>query len=261
MKRTPIKTEFSAFPTPFHDILKDARLYDSSCSPEAQVVYIEKDNGYFLKCAPRGMLKKEAVMGDFFHQKGLSPAVLSYLSEEKDWLLTERARGEDATHALYLSDPRRLSATMGELLRALHELPYADCPVADHTTAYLSYAKERCAKGFFDGDLFGEHSHFKSAADAARLLEREGHILKRDTLLHGDYCLPNILFDDWRFSALIDLGNGGVGDRHIDLFWGAWTLNFNLGTDLYRDRFFDAYGRDLISKDALLVVEAAEASG
>jgi kanamycin kinase len=43
----------------------------------------------------------------------------------------------------------------------------------------------------------------------------------------------------------------GVGDRHYDLFWGIWTLNYNLKTDKYKDIFLDAYGRSLIDFDRL----------
>ena len=80
-------------------------------------------------------------------------------------------------------------------------------------------------------------------------------------LLHGDYCLPNIMLDDWKLSSFIDLGNGGVGDRHIDLFWGAWTLWFNLKTDKYRNRFFDAYGRDKVDVEKIKIIAAAEVFG
>ena len=82
--------------------------------------------------------------------------------------------------------------------------------------------------------------------------------LKSDTLLHGDYCLPNIMLDDWRFSGFIDLGNGGVGDRHVDIFWGVWTLFYNLKTHKYADRFLDAYGREAVDRDALMAIAAAE---
>jgi kanamycin kinase len=47
----------------------------------------------------------------------------------------------------------------------------------------------------------------------------------------------------------------------VDLFWGAWTLWFNLGTDKYRERFFDAYGRDRIDEELIKVVAAAEVFG
>jgi kanamycin kinase len=66
---------------------------------------------------------------------------------------------------------------------------------------------------------------------------------------------------DGRFSGFIDVGNGGLSDRHIDLFWGAWTLEFNLHTDRYRERFFDAYGRDKIESDMLRIVAACEVFG
>ena len=85
--------------------------------------------------------------------------------------------------------------------------------------------------------------------------------MRRDVLIHGDYCLPNIMLDHWRFSGFIDLGFDGIGDRHIDLFWGTWTLWFNLKTDKYRDRFYDAYGRDCIDSEQIRVVAAAEVFG
>ena len=69
------------------------------------------------------------------------------------------------------------------------------------------------------------------------------------------------MYNGWDFSAFIDVGNGGVGDRHVDLFWGAWTLSFNLHTDSYRDRFFDAYGRDRVDEEKLRIVAAAEVFG
>ena len=82
-----------------------------------------------------------------------------------------------------------------------------------------------------------------------------------DVLLHGDYCLPNVMLDDWAFAGFIDLGNGGVGDRHIDLFWGSWTLWFNLKTKEYTDYFLDAYGREAVDPEKLFLIECAEAFG
>ncbi len=257
MKRTKISVIPTDFPEEYRSLLSGAEIFDSSCSREAQVLFIDKAPGYFLKSAPKGNLQKEALLDDYFHKKGLSAPVCSYLSLEKDWLLTERVAGEDATDAIYLANPLRLAETMGELLRMLHECDCSDCPVKERMESYFSLAEENYKKRAFDLS-FG---NFATAEEAYSVMTAGKAYLKNDTLLHGDFCLPNFLMKDWHFTGFIDLGNGGVGDRHVDLFWGAWTLNYNLKTDLYRNRFFDAYGRDRIEKDALRTVMAAEIFG
>jgi kanamycin kinase len=82
--------------------------------------------------------------------------------------------------------------------------------------------------------------------------------LQHDVLLHGDYCLPNIILKDGKLSGFIDLGNGGLGDRHIDLHWGIWSLQYNLKTDQWTDRFLDAYGRDKLNPQLLDSIRAFE---
>ena len=106
--------------------------------------------------------------------------------------------------------------------------------------------------------LFPDNWGYDTPEAAFRVVEENARYLKTDTLLHGDYCLPNILLDNWKFSGFIDLDTGGVGDRHVDLFWGIWTLNYNLKTNAYGDRFLDAYGRDKIEPELLRAVAALE---
>ena len=60
MKRTPLQLNLNEWPEELADYLKDAKIYDSSCSPEARVVYIDKDEGFYLKKAAEGALKTEA---------------------------------------------------------------------------------------------------------------------------------------------------------------------------------------------------------
>ena len=249
------------FPSVFEVLLQNAAIYDSSCSPEARVYFIDRDDGYYLKKAPKGSLQREAELTRYFHQKGLATEILCYLSEDCDWLLSHRMRGEDCTDRMYLDEPKRLCDTIATRLRALHEMDFSDCPIGDHTTRYLGVAKENYKAGLFDPSFASENFGDLSAKDAWTFLESHCHLLKQDTLLHGDYCLPNIMLDHWNFSGFIDLGNGGVGDRHVDLFWGAWTLRFNLGTDAFRERFFDAYGRDRIDAEMLSIVAVAECFG
>lgn len=257
MKRTRITPKLENIPDDFQKLLSGAAVYDSSCSKEAEVLFIDCDKGYFLKSSTKGSLEKEASLAKYFHSKGLTAPVLSYLSLEKDWLLTEKVKGEDCTYSKYLDKPEKLCDKIAESLRNLHETDYSDCPVQERMTDYFTVVEENYKKKAYDLS-FGE---FSSADEAYQTAKNGQSLLNDKNLLHGDYCLPNIIMDNWKFSGFIDLGNGGVGDRHIDIFWGAWTLSYNLKTDKYRERFFDAYGRDKIDFDALRVVSGAEVFG
>ncbi|MBQ7335375.1 MAG: aminoglycoside 3'-phosphotransferase [Clostridia bacterium] len=261
MKRTPICPDWNTVPSEFHPFLKDATLYDSSCSADARVIFIDRDGGYFLKSAPRGTLKTEAELTRYFHSKGLGAEVLESVSDERDWMLSARVPGEDCTDQAYLDQPERLCDLLATRLRALHEMDASDCPVPNRTETYLATVDHNYRNGIYDASLFPDNWGYASAEEAWRVVCENRAYLKTDVLLHGDYCLPNVILDDWRFSGFIDLGNGGIGDRHIDLFWGMWTLNFNLKTDRYRERFLDAYGRDSVEPDMLRVIAAMEVFG
>lgn len=260
MERKPISADLSNIPSVFHSFFDHAAIFDSSCSTAAKVYYIDKGPGYYLKTAAKGALQKEAAMTRFFCSKYLSAEVLSYESLEQDWLLTRRIPGEDCLDALYLSDPVRLCDTTAQLLRQLHETDPAGCPV--HRTAdYLATAETNYRSRRYDASLFPDNWGYASAEEAWQEIARNGRFLQADTLLHGDYCLPNILLDHWQFSGFIDLDAGGLGDRHIDLFWGIWSLAFNLKTDRFRDRFLDAYGRDSVNEEVFRTIAACEVFG
>ena len=259
MKQTLISPDLGNFPEEFHSLLQNRPVYDSSCSQEARVWFLEGSGGLYLKTAPAGTLKTEADMTRYFHGKGLGAEVLDYRTGEKDWLLTRAIPGEDCTFPKYREDPKRLCDTLAVLLRQLHETDPTGCPVANCCETYRITAAQGHDRGFCDLDLFPEGKwRFSGAREAWQIVEENGTYLKNDTLIHGDYCLPNILLDAWKFSGFIDLGGSGVGDRHIDLCWGVWTLFFNLKTDRYHDRFLDAYGRDRVEPELLRTVAAFE---
>lgn len=261
MERKRITPEPEAFPELFRPLLAGAAVFDSSCSPAARVYYIQREDGLYLKTAPKGTLCREAEMTRYFHNKGLGAEVLAYESLDADWLLTARVPGEDCTFGMYRDDPARLCDTTAQLLRQLHETDAAGCPVPDRTAEYLAAARRNYAAGAWDASLFPDNWGYATVEDAWHVVQTQGRFLASDTLLHGDYCLPNIMLDNWKFSGFIDLDTAGVGDRHVDLFWGIWSLQFNLKTDRYRDRFLDVYGRDRVNEDLLPVVAAIEVFG
>jgi kanamycin kinase len=258
----PITIDIEEYPASLHPYLRGAKLYDSSCSPNARVIFIDKDNGYFLKIAAAKDLERECELTRYFHSKGLSANVAEFLfDDEHGWLLTEKIRGDDCTAAKYLGQPKRLCDTLAERLALLHSMDHTGCPARNHTERYLLNADQNYRDGHYDISLFPDNWGYDSPEEAYEVVKTKGRLLQTDTLLHGDYCLPNIILENWRFSGFIDTGSGGVGDRHVDLFWGAWTLYFNLKTDKYRRRFYDAYGRGKVDEEKLRLIAACEVFG
>lgn len=258
-KRIPVNMEH--FPALFHPLLADAAVYDSSCSAQARVWFLDKNDGFYLKTAPKGSLQKETALTRFFHGKHLAAEVLAYESLDQDWLLTTRVPGEDCLYPPYLEDPKRLCDTLAQLLRELHSTDFSGCPVSDRMADYCATAERNYRTGQFDRDLFPGNWGYDSPEEAWAVAEANRHLLRSDCLLHGDCCLPNIMLDNWKFSGFIDLDSAGVGDRHVDLFWATWSLNFNLKTDSYRERFLDAYGRDAVESELFPVIAAFEVFG
>lgn len=259
MKRRRIQLDAGQFPEAVLRLIRDATVYDSSCSQAARVYYIEREGGLFLKTAPAGSLGAEQAMTAYFHSRGLSAEVLLYTTAgDRDYMVTRRVPGEDCTDAACLADPKRLCDTTARLLRELHELDAADCPVGDRMAGYAECVRRGLTAGSYEPDLFAGLWEFDSP-EAARQAARAGlPLLQSEALIHGDYCLPNIILRDWRLSGYIDLGGAGLGDRHIDVLWGVWTLKYNLGTARYTARFLDAYGRDRVEPDKLRQIAAME---
>ena len=187
---------------------------------EAQVL---KAGNCFLKIAPAGKLERAAALQEYFHKLGLSAPLVAYdRDDERDYLLVEAVRGRSGIEVL--DRPEWLAETLGRAVRALHEMDARDCPVADVNGQALALYERETGHAF--------------SGDAS--------VLRQDALLHGDCCLPNVFFDEKGFSGFIDLGEGGLGDRHFDLYWAMWSLEYNLKTDAYSGRFLDAYGRDAV---------------
>ncbi len=87
--------------------------------------------------------------------------------------------------------------------------------------------------------------HATDASDCPFGVKKRGHVL-----VHGDYCLPNVLVSDEKLSALVDVGGSGLGNPETDLAAGVWTLQYNYGKGFART-FLDAYGWPPMTDEAI----------
>jgi aminoglycoside phosphotransferase len=97
----------------------------------------------------------------------------------------------------------------------------------------LGWEPERIARRF--GEILRE-IHSIDASTCPFGEKTPGHVL-----IHGDYCLPNVLVDEGRLAGLVDVGRSGLGDPRDDLAAGLWTLHYNFGHG-YGRQFLESYG-------------------
>lgn len=259
MKRTRTTVDIAAWPDEIRPLVESATIYDSSGGSSARVYYI--DTGYFVKVAAPGSLAEEAALARSFYIRGLGTEVMAYISVDRDYLVTRAALGEDLTH--YLNDPARLCSLLAMSLRRLHAQPVDNAPISSGYRQYMKYIEHIESVDVVNGKYcdrampLGRYM-ISSCKEALSIIKAGQHLLAADTLIHGDACLPNVIQKRGTFSAFIDLSMAGVGDRHIDLYWAVWSLQYNLKTDAYTDLFLDMYGRESFSEDTLRVVAALE---
>ncbi len=209
----------------------------------AGVSYFDVDGGLYLKTDEPGRLAREATMQAYLHGNGFAPEVLVYETGARDFLLSRRARGETAIFPAYRAEPARLAAELGRAARRLHESAAGDCPIRGLSAEWQAmFARARAENRGLYAPV-AAYLKIDRAEEACRYVDRHASLLCDDALIHGDFCLPNCMLEDFHFTAFIDAGGAGAGNRHFDLFWALWSLNRNLGCDDFRDAFLNAYGR------------------
>lgn len=243
-------------PTEIKKFIDKCNIESYSSSKNAETFYIKKEQGYFLKIAEKNYLQKEANNTKILYKYGLSAKLELYISEEKDYLITKKIQGENGTTKKYLQDPAKLVKIYATTLRKFHEVKINE--IKENTVEPL------IEKVILNPNVNGytyllKEININSINEAIEEIKRLRNKVKYNVLVHGDYCLPNIIFDNWRVVGIIDVGETGVGDRHFDLFWALWSLSYNLKTKKYTELFFDTYGRDLIDLDLLKLMTLVNA--
>ncbi|MGT2667011.1 aminoglycoside 3'-phosphotransferase [Streptococcus rifensis] len=258
MMKETITLDLADFPSKIQPFLKNTQIFDSSSHSGAQVFYLDK--GFYLKVAPKGCLAQEAELGQWFWEKGLGVELVTYLTEDRDYLVTKAADGQDATH--FLANPRKLCQVLASILTHLHAMTPDDFPRENRLADYKDLVALNYQTGAFHESALLPRFGLKTRQEAYDYVQAYKDTLTEDCLIHGDFCLPNIILKkDYQFDVLIDFDSAGWGDRHIDLFWAIWSLNYNLGTDAYGDYFLDCYGRDKVDLERLKLIAAFEAFG
>lgn len=172
------------------------------------------------------------------------PQVLHYSEHEgKQYLLMSAIDGE-MVHEVALPSLKRVQL-MAEGLRLFHSVPITDCSFDWSLKKQLEAARYAINNGLISDDL--DEPYYGMNPDDAfeKLLTQIPEGEEDLVVVHGDYCLPNILIDPETetVTGFIDLGRAGVADRYTDIAVGARSIEFNLGKE-WRKPFIEAYGID-----------------
>ena len=229
-------------------------------SGHSPATVFETAKGYFIKCDDPGELARECRMTRFFHQLGIGAEAVRYITLDRDYLVTRRVPGQDLTKEL--GDPLHVCRVLADALRTLHAYPAenAGAPISSRYERYMASANGPSSGGYYDPSVYVGPYWLSSKEEAWAVMQAGRQLLKCDTLIHGDACLPNVVQENGVFRAFIDVSMGGLGDRHIDLYWAIWSLQYNLHAD-YSDVFLDLYGRENVREDMFKVIAAFEAFG
>lgn len=172
------------------------------------------------------------------------------------WTVMTKLRGDMACSEALRKDPHKLVKLLAESLKRLWSLDVAGCPVDQSPLAKIGRVDLNAVDmELVEPDTFGEKGFPSPAALRDWLAEHRRNFTP--VVTHGDFCLPNVFFEDGQLSGFLDLGRSGVGDRWTDIaiLWRSLRDNFgghygDAVAGFHPDELFEALG---IEKDEELL--------
>lgn len=169
------------------------------------------------------------------------------------YLLMSRIKGKMACDTWFLQHPEELLTLLSDVLLRLWQVDISSCPRIRDLDMQLKDARYRVENQLVDinntePDTFGPGG-FRDPEALLRYLE-ENRPDWEPVLSHGDFCLPNIFFENGHLSGLIDLAHTGVSDKWQDIALCYRSLKHNFDgsyggkvyPDFDPDRLFEKLG-------------------
>ncbi|MBO4411376.1 MAG: phosphotransferase, partial [Lachnospiraceae bacterium] len=128
-------------------------------------------------------------------------------------LLMSKVPGKMACDRYFLEHSEELLKLLSEALKRCSAVDVSDCPRVRDLDAQLAEGRCRVENGLIDTEdaepeTFGEGG-FKDPEELLHWLENNRPPFE-PVFSHGDFCLPNVFFEDGKVSGFIDLGRAGI---------------------------------------------------
>jgi len=214
----------------------------------ARVFRLEAENkdSLYLKIARRAAfpysLRQEKTKLEWLKNRLPVPEVLSFADDEKtDYLLLSAIPGMDASDDAQKTDVPRIIEQLIFGLKMIHALPVENCPFDERIEHKIRLADKMLKDKLVDENDFDEIRRGRTAASLFRELIETEPDGEDAVFTHGDYCAPNIIFENGRLSGFVDWANAGVADRYQDIALLTRSVIYNFGEE-YEKIVFEAYG-------------------
>ena len=170
------------------------------------------------------------------------PDVLSFAAgETADYLLTSAIPGWNAADVCGTISNIELVRLLAAGLRMVHSVPIAGCPFDRSLARTLRLAEFNVRHGLVDEKDFDYVRHGRTATELYGELLRLRPEHEDLVFTHGDYCLPNIIFDGQRVSGFVDLSRAGIADRYQDIALAIRSIASSMGSG-FEQVFCEEYG-------------------
>jgi aminoglycoside phosphotransferase (APT) family kinase protein len=158
-------------------------------------------------------------------------------ADRESWLLMSYLPGKPLRAALRSASDfvshRALLMAFGQLLRTVH-----GCPLP----AALDQEERSWLERTLDQAAFAlEHEVVDGTPELLQYVQQNRPTSIRETLVHGDYTLDNVLVSNGLICGLIDWAGGGRGDPRHDLALATQVENEAFRTTSDYDAFYSGY--------------------
>ena len=212
----------------------------------------------YLKVAPLAAelrLDREDERLRWMHERGLFvPAVREYgCIGGFEYLVLDEIAGVDASNAEWSGQSLEVVTAIGVALARLHRTSIDDCPFDQRVARQIEEARVHVAAGRVREHEFDERRLGRRASEILGDLLATVPPDEDLVLVHGDFCLPNVILSvvpggGIEVAGLVDCGRAGVADRYQDLALAIRSIDGNIGSEWVAP-FLRAYGLDIVRED------------
>lgn len=203
-------------------------------------IYLKSGDGISAKS-----LNLEASALAWLAGKGLNVPEIMFFDQKKGktFLLISGVPGLPA-HKIAERNKSEILKIVANALRKFHRTNLFGAETLNNLEDDLDKIYKHLKMGVINRNKFVAANDGKPPEDVFEYLRNNKVNFDKNSLIHGDFCLPNILIDQGNFG-FIDLGDCGPGDKYKDFSSMEVSIKRNFGTE-WIEIFYKYYDPKLI---------------